>query len=68
MIESLTEQLKERRQGHKRSKALRIKKLYKKDKQCSHENCNKKYSSQIALNAHIKKVHRKPEDSEEYVL
>lgn len=51
----------------KRSKAGRIKKDYRKDKACPHEHCCKRYSSQIALNAHIKKVHRASEDPDEYI-
>ena len=57
------------RRSKKKSKTQKIKKFYKKDRACEYEGCEKKYSSQIALNAHIKKVHqKKEEDSSEYVL
>lgn len=41
-----------------RRKVNRIKKGYSKDKACPHSGCCKRYSSRIALNAHIKKTHR----------
>jgi hypothetical protein len=45
-----------------KAKSIKIKKHYAKNKQCEYENCDKKYSSQIALNAHLKKAHRKIEE------
>lgn len=40
-----------------RRKLKREKKIFKKDRSCPFEACSRKYSSNIALNAHIKKVH-----------
>jgi hypothetical protein len=57
LIDDLKHQLAEKRNGCKKSKTNKIKKMYSKDRQCPHDNCDKKYSSKIALNAHIKKVH-----------
>lgn len=59
----------ESRRSKRKCKSQKIKKFYKKDRACEYEGCEKRYSSQIALNAHIKKAHRKKEeDSSEYVL
>lgn len=40
-----------------------VKKFYRKDHDCPHNNCTRKYSSKIALNAHIKKKHHTEKDS-----
>lgn len=45
------------------SKSKREKKYYKKDHICPQNNCTRKYSSKIALNAHIKKKHHIEKDS-----
>lgn len=44
-------------------KIISTKKIFKKDHNCPHVNCVKKYSSKIALNAHIKKKHHIDRDS-----
>jgi hypothetical protein len=59
MVEELKLQLEEKKRSNKKSKANKIKKVYSKDRHCSHQNCDKKYSSKIALNAHIRKAHDK---------
>ena len=65
VIDELASQLVD--SAHNRRKASRIKKGYSKDKACPHHNCCKRYSSRIALNAHIKKAHRAASDPDEYV-
>ena len=45
------------------SKTKNIKKFFKKDLICPQNNCTRKYSSKIALNAHIKKKHHIEKDS-----
>ena len=45
-------------------KSNSIKKYFKKDHNCTQDNCTRKYSSKIALNAHIKKKHLIEKDSE----
>jgi len=35
------------------------KKIFKKNLLCPFEDCNKRYSSNIALNAHLRKRHQK---------
>lgn len=46
-----------------KKRSRREKKIFKKNVLCSFEGCSKRYSSNIALNAHIRRCHRHPTSS-----